>query len=245
MKYDERLIGPKPSDKVLAESKKRLDAMFKKRRFIRISTLTVLAMLISTVASAQLTPGPQNLGNGQWAISTQVSVGHGDYIAGGDGYGYCPPPGKGASYQVERQLLNAGAAALAKELATSANIPLFVGTLAATQLAQMFDQQIRASGGSAKEFLENIGVVDSYAACKSTNLIVPQGAHIVGVTGFASEAGQNRFSPCPADGNGRYVCQIGWSEWEWQVNGRVVTAVFKNWSGDRSRAATLNVIYIP
>ena len=31
MKYDERLIGPKPSDAVLAESKKRLDAMFKKR----------------------------------------------------------------------------------------------------------------------------------------------------------------------------------------------------------------------
>ncbi|MGD0932610.1 MAG: hypothetical protein ABR902_18335 [Candidatus Korobacteraceae bacterium] len=31
MKYDERLIGPKPSDAVLAESKKRLNAMFKKR----------------------------------------------------------------------------------------------------------------------------------------------------------------------------------------------------------------------
>jgi hypothetical protein len=31
MKYDERLIGRKPSDAVLAESKKRLDAMFKKR----------------------------------------------------------------------------------------------------------------------------------------------------------------------------------------------------------------------
>ncbi len=31
MKYDERLIGKKPSDAVLAESKKRLDAMFKKR----------------------------------------------------------------------------------------------------------------------------------------------------------------------------------------------------------------------
>ena len=31
MKYDERLIGRKPSDAVLAESKKRLDALFKKR----------------------------------------------------------------------------------------------------------------------------------------------------------------------------------------------------------------------
>ncbi len=31
MKYDERLIGRKPSDAVLAESKKRLDARFKKR----------------------------------------------------------------------------------------------------------------------------------------------------------------------------------------------------------------------
>jgi hypothetical protein len=31
MKYDERLIGHRPSDEVLAESKKRLDAMFKKR----------------------------------------------------------------------------------------------------------------------------------------------------------------------------------------------------------------------
>jgi hypothetical protein len=31
MKYDERLIGPKPGDAMLAHSKKRLDAMFKKR----------------------------------------------------------------------------------------------------------------------------------------------------------------------------------------------------------------------
>lgn len=31
MKYDERLIGKKPSDAMLAESKKRLDAMFKKK----------------------------------------------------------------------------------------------------------------------------------------------------------------------------------------------------------------------
>lgn len=31
MKYDERLIGQRPSDAVLAESKKRLDAMFQKR----------------------------------------------------------------------------------------------------------------------------------------------------------------------------------------------------------------------
>jgi hypothetical protein len=31
MKYDERLVGHRPSDAVLAESKKRLDAMFKKR----------------------------------------------------------------------------------------------------------------------------------------------------------------------------------------------------------------------
>ncbi len=31
MKYDERLIGQKPSEAVLAESRKRLDAMFKKR----------------------------------------------------------------------------------------------------------------------------------------------------------------------------------------------------------------------
>lgn len=31
MKYDERLIGHRPSDTVLAKSKKRLDAVFKKR----------------------------------------------------------------------------------------------------------------------------------------------------------------------------------------------------------------------
>ena len=140
--------------------------------------------------------------------------------------------------------MNAGAAALAKKLATSFNLPLFVGSLVATQIAQLFDQEIRSSGGSAKEFLENIGVVESYAACKSTNLVVPQGARIVEINGFAGEAGQNRRA-CPADRNGRYLCQIGWSEWDWQADDRVVTAVFKNWSGDRSRAATLNVIYIP
>jgi hypothetical protein len=208
---------------------------------ILVSVL-VLCVLTATVASGQLIPGPQNLGNGRWAISTEVSVGHGDYIAGGDGYGYCPPQGKGASHQIEMQLLNAGAAALATKLATSWNVPLLVGSVAADQLAQLFSQEIHAAGGSGKEFLENLGIVESYAACKSANLVVLQGARIVEINGWAGEAGQNRL-PCPADGNGRYVCKIGWSEWEWQVNDRVVMAVFKNWSGDRNRAATLNVIY--
>lgn len=69
---------------------------------IFIVFVLALCLLTTTVASAQLIPGPQDLGNGRWAISTEVSVGHGDYIAGGDGFGYCPPKGKGASYQVER-----------------------------------------------------------------------------------------------------------------------------------------------
>lgn len=110
---------------------------------------------------------------------------------------------------------------MATKLDTSWNVPLFVGSIAADQLAQLFSQEIHAAGGSGKEFLENLGIVESYAACKSAN---------------------NR-QPCPADGNGRYVCKIGWSEWEWHVKDRVVLAMFKNWSGDRSRAATLNVIY--
>jgi hypothetical protein len=172
-------------------------------------------------------------------VEQVITVEHGDYIAGGDGYGYCRSTG---SYNNEQALTSAAAAAIVTKIGATG----VWGIIATTFLSQVFDQEIRSSGGSIKEWLENFGAVQSFAACGNVTLAIPDGAKFLGVQGFATDAANGwQDQPCfPPDGNGRYVCKIGWSEWIWSQNGRVVTGIFVNWSGDRTRKARLGVMYV-
>src|ERR1700739_3291046 len=168
-------------------------------------------------------------------VEQVITVQHGDYIAGGDGYGYCAAAN---GHQAEQALTTAAAGAIV------AKIGLGVwGPIATTMLSQLFDQEIRSSGGSIKEWLEKFGAVQSFATCGKVTLAIPDGAKLWGVQRYATDAANGwQDRPClPPDGNGRYVCQIGWSEWVWSQNGRVVTGIFVNWSGDRTRKARLGV----
>jgi hypothetical protein len=194
--------------------------------------ISVLIVGMCRTSFAQTQPQPQTV----WQT---INVEHGDYIAGGDGFGYCPQTG---SYANETALTGAAAAAIVAKIGLTGGW----GALATTFLAQQFQKEIRQSGGTIKEWLEGFGAVESYAACGNVTLAVPPGAQIISIQGYASD-GENdwELKACPADTNNRYVCQIGWSEWVWSRDGRVITGIFKNWSGDRERQAKLVVTYLP
>jgi hypothetical protein len=193
--------------------------------------LTTILSCISSGYAQQPFPAFQQ-------VEEVITIDHGDYIAGGDGFGYCRDEG---SYGNEQALTAAAAAAIV------ANIGAGVwGPIAAGVLSQLFDQEIRSAGGTMKEWLEGFGAVQSFAACGNVTLAIPEGARMLGVQAYATDAANGwQDRPCfPPDNNGRYVCQIGWSEWIWTQNGRVVTGIFVNWSGDRQRRARLGVGYV-
>ena len=189
--------------------------------------------LVSLTASSVFAQGWQ-----RDVVSQTITVNPGDYIAGGDGYGYCPSTG---SYSNERNVTTAAAIAIVREI----GLKKTWGALAVNVLAQMFQAEIRQSGGTGKEIFENLGLVESYASCHTITLAAPPPpARIVGIQASATD-GANGWDmrPCNRDGNGRYSCSIGWSEWVWSQSDRVVTGIFKNWSGDRVRQARLEIIY--
>jgi hypothetical protein len=171
------------------------------------------------------------------SIHADITVDHGDYIAGGDGTAYCPSTG---SYANERNLTAMAATAIVSKLGLGV-----WGALAVNFLETLFDEQIRQSGGTIKEWLEGFGAVDSFAACGNVTLAVPAGKVIRQVKLYATDdENGGEMLPCqPPDANGRYICHIGWSEWVIGSDGRVYTGLFKNWSGDRTRQASMVIDY--
>jgi hypothetical protein len=86
-----------------------------------------------------------------------------------------------------------------------------------------------------------------YASCAPVSVVIPAGSRIVNAV-YSARDGVDGERPCSLDGNGNNVCGIGWSLFEpLQVtpagNSMIVTAIFKNWSGDRERGATLTVYF--
>ena len=195
----------------------------------------VWVLAVAGNASAQWAPPGQ-----PQVVWQTIDVQPGDYIAGGDGYGYCRQTG---SYATERMVTEAAAGAIAVKILGWKGV---AGALAAQFLAQMFQHEIRSAGGTGKEWFEAFGLVSSHAQCATVTLAVPDGARIVAIEPWAGDVHSGwQVQPCNRDGNGRYACQIGWSEWVFSQNGRVVTGIFKNWSHDRIRRATLGVKYMP
>jgi hypothetical protein len=103
------------------------------------------------------------------------------------------------------------------------------------------------------------------ATCKPLAVALPVGATVTGFRLFAGD-GDRGFHQCLQDGNGRWVCNVehtngqvravpngvafcGWgsvpSPRRITAANQVVGAVFKNWSRDRDRRASLTVAYRP
>jgi hypothetical protein len=88
------------------------------------SVLLIVACLgFQARAEAQFVP-TQDLGPVH-SVRTTITVNHGDYIAGGDGYGYCSSTG---SYANERKLTAMAASAILSKL----GITGIVGALSLT-----------------------------------------------------------------------------------------------------------------
>jgi hypothetical protein len=103
-------------------------------------------------------------------------------------------------------------------------------------------------GGAVGELLQ-IFYGPRYASCVPVSVVIPAGSRIVNVV-YSARDGVAGEQPCTLDGNGWNVCGIGWSLFEpLQVtqagNSIVVTSIFKNWSADRDRGATMTVYFIP
>jgi hypothetical protein len=103
-------------------------------------------------------------------------------------------------------------------------------------------------GGAVGELLQ-IFYGPRYASCVPVSVIIPAGSRIVNVV-YSARDGVAGEQPCTLDGNGWNVCGIGWSLFEpLQVtqagNSIIVTSIFKNWSADRDRGATMTVYFIP
>jgi hypothetical protein len=111
-------------------------------------------------------------------------------------------------------------------------------------LVQGYGPKVGGAAGDVLQFFNG----PRYASCKPVSVVVPAGSRITGYS-FAARDGYGS-GPCNADGNGLFVCSVGWSAFEpIQVvpagNSMIVTGIFKNWSHDRERGATLTVYFIP
>lgn len=210
---------------------------------IVISLLCLSVLLASPTARSSASSGASTLPQvgaslpAPEVLESKITVGSGDYIAGGDGYGYCRGEQPGHNYETHLATAAAGA------IVASLGLTGVAGAFAAEQLRQLLRNATSSAGGTGKEWLEKLGLVDSYASCSATVVVVPVGTNIAEITGWAADGQSRGYRPCRPDPQHRYVCQIGWSEWVWTQRDRVVVGIFKNWSADRTRQAMLRVKY--
>jgi hypothetical protein len=117
--------------------------------------------------------------------------------------------------------------------AASAALEAWVGPIG----SKLYD----AFGGNTLR--EAVRLFDRRSSCVSTGVKAPGGATIERVVFYWSEGdGQHRNEPANKD---LHYCR--WENVQTTATGAgpVVTALFKNWSHDRTRTATVHVLYQP
>ena len=185
-----------------------------KNSLLIIATLSLLFVGVS--ANAQV-----------YNVSDSWTVGHGDYILASG------VPGCG---QNSIDPVAEAAKALAAGYAGG-----FYGSL--TSVLQSAAKAARPqTAGAIGQALDLVMGGDRYANCVPVSVVIPAGAQII------------RYQYVASDGSGSGACeigqdcQIGWSRFDPpQVyaagSSVIVTSNFRNWSGDRTRNATMTVYY--
>ncbi len=180
-------------------------------------------------------PGLMSLGGQQYRITTQALVPQGDQIRN-DNWPPCNAPAN--------DVLSKAAAGLS--LALDANPAMRV---MASVLTQQFVSQLETYARSQPGFLAELAAPNRKASCVPLAVVLPAGSTITNV-GYMDGDGARGVHPCGLDGNHWMVCGAGWCGWEHLINvgaktgagsGQLVGAVFKNWSADRARWASLTV----
>lgn len=98
-------------------------------------------------------------------------------------------------------------------------------------------------GGFLGQAMDAIFGGNRFANCVPVSVVIPAGAQITGIQLQASDGTGTRGCTVGQD------CQIGWSRFDApQVLGagqsKVITSLFRNWSGDRTRVARMTVYFI-
>jgi hypothetical protein len=173
-------------------------------------------------------PGVRALGDGSYDLTAEVWVDHGDYALNNNHP--CS-----ADHSAQIAALSAAvqkAISLKPELAVLAS-PL-VNSLA-TEAVKFVAQQ----GGD----LGGILVPDRAANCSLVAVKIPAGANVEAISYMAGDGGRG-VSTCPGQPN--QDCGVGWCRFDPATrDGQVVAALFRNWSHDRARWASLTVRYRP
>jgi hypothetical protein len=136
-----------------------------------------------------------------------------------------------------------------------------IATILVGPIMQKLDEFARKSGGDIGLFI----APNRKASCKPLAVALPVGSVVRGFRLFAGDGGRG-FHQCLQDGNGHFVCNVdhvngqivavpngvafcGWESvppvTRISASNQVVGAVFKNWSHDRQRWASLTVLFRP
>jgi hypothetical protein len=97
-------------------------------------------------------------------------------------------------------------------------------------------------GGAAGQILDQLFGSNRYANCVPVSVVIPSGARVAGIEYRASDGSGSGYCSIGQD------CQIGWSRFDPAKffpagNSLIITSIFRNWSGDRTRSATMIVYF--
>jgi hypothetical protein len=180
-------------------------------------------------------PGLTAIGGHSYKITTQALVPHGDQIRN-DNWPPCNTPANSS--------LSEASAAFAQGVVKNPALSL-LASVVTQQLASQLEDYARTQPG----FLAELAAPQRKASCAALAVIVPAGSTITG-TSYMDGDGSRGVHPCGLDGNHWMICGAGWCGWEHLINvglkisrggDQLVGAVFKNWSADRARWASLTV----
>ena len=114
----------------------------------------------------------------------------------------------------------------------------------ASVLTTAVQQVTPKAGGRRGEVLDRLRGTHRYANCVAMSVVIPSRARIVGIQYQASDRQGSGVCIISQD------CQIGSSRFDPAQffpagDSTVVTSLFRNWSGDRTRNRSMTVYFIP
>jgi hypothetical protein len=208
-------------------------------RFLLI-TLTVVAQ---SAIGQTLPPGVFDAGytlNGKhvYGAVTQASVPPSDMIQDNN-WPPCQAPAN--------DILNQAADAFVDALDVDPVLAVIAGLI-----TQELATQLEGFAATQPGFLAQLIAPNRTASCTPLAVLVPANSEVVSYQLYTRDV-YNGWTLSAIDGNGWMLCGIGWCGWEdlpkvGLVNkgaSQLVGAVFKNWSADRSRLASLVVYFAP
>lgn len=188
-----------------------------------MKTRLLMFTLLLTLAATSLPAAAQQ----QYSASDSWTVGSGDYIL---------QPGVPDCGGHEFDLVGAAAQAIA-----AYRMGGVYGSLASvlTTAVRQYQPHTAGTGG---QILDQLLGGTRFANCVPVSVVIPAGARITGIQFQANDWSGSGYCAIGQD------CSIGWSRFDPPQyfnagDSLVVTSIFRNWSGDRERGASMTVFF--